>query len=108
MNKFNCYICDYHTDRRSSYDKHMISQKHIKQNITTYKYSCIDCDINTNCKRDYDRHISTQKHLMICQTKNQTINNDIVNNSSIEKQTIENKDKIIIELQSKLIDEMEQ
>ena len=28
--KFHCNICDYNTSRKSSYDKHLLTSKHIK------------------------------------------------------------------------------
>ena len=28
--KFHCIICDYHTSRKSNYDKHLLTRKHQK------------------------------------------------------------------------------
>ena len=34
MTHFNCDICDFYTTRKANYDRHIMTQKHIKQRKT--------------------------------------------------------------------------
>ena len=35
--KFHCIICDYHTSRKSNYDKHLLTRKHQKSMVVNPK-----------------------------------------------------------------------
>ena len=52
--KFECNYCDYTTSRKSSYDKHLLTVKHINRtklnnleqpNINTEKFICKKCNV---------------------------------------------------------------
>ena len=33
--KFHCIICDYYTSRKSQYDRHILTDKHKNQHLST-------------------------------------------------------------------------
>ena len=71
--KFFCEICDYTTSRKSNYDRHLESTKHLEkmgdrpqkwQNLTkknVFKI-CELCDYKASKKYNWDKHIQTIKH----------------------------------------------
>jgi hypothetical protein len=71
--KFVCELCHYSGNRKSQYDRHLQTQKHI-DNIQSSKSSksskkvqkkfvCELCDYYGIRKSQYDRHLQTQKHI---------------------------------------------
>jgi hypothetical protein len=69
---YTCTFCDYSTSHKTGYDRHILTQKHLKvlnsENVAEKKhldYTCSVCDFNTRHKPDYDRHLLTQKHLRL-------------------------------------------
>ena len=77
--KYKCKICEYSTDRRNNYDKHLNTDKHKfnlkNQNISKMApqsprknilgYVCKYCDKHFKYSRGYSRHISS------CRDKNE-------------------------------------
>jgi hypothetical protein len=71
--KFFCEICDYSTSRKSNYDRHLESIKHLEktdikpkkwQNLTkksVFKI-CEFCDYTASKKYNWEKHIQTTKH----------------------------------------------
>ena len=71
--KFFCEICDYSTSRKSNYDRHIESIKHLEktdikpkkwQNLTkksVFKI-CELCDYVASKKYNWDKHLQTTKH----------------------------------------------
>jgi hypothetical protein len=62
---FSCKFCDYNTERKSSYDKHLNTEKHNGNSKITKVatvFSCKFCDYNTERKSSYDKHLDTEKH----------------------------------------------
>jgi hypothetical protein len=89
----DCTKCDYHTNLRTNYERHLLSKKHqypkddytclicgylapnrqsylrhqkidcLKTNI---EYSCGPCEFSTSCKQKYEIHLLTQLHCKIC------------------------------------------
>ena len=71
--KYFCEICDYTTSRKSNYDRHLESTKHLEkmgdrpqkwQNLTkknVFKI-CELCDYKASKKYNWDKHIQTIKH----------------------------------------------
>jgi len=91
---FNCNCgCKYATNRKSSWQSHIKSNKHIKNSlisknsddnavIITNKFECLKCNYFTNSKSNYDRHIKSSKHNQITnldyqqtEEKIETVNN---------------------------------
>jgi hypothetical protein len=69
-NIFYCESCDYSTSLKFSFDRHILTQKHILQINGEKKpkkkektFYCAGCDFITNNKKDFERHSSTRKHL---------------------------------------------
>ena len=80
MPQFVCDNCNFICSKKSNYDKHTSTRKHlISTNVIcvpiekTPQFSCERCNISCTSKRDYDRHLSTQKHTNM---RNTTQNDD--------------------------------
>lgn len=59
--KFNCNICNYNTQKKSNYDRHLLSSKHkinieSSDNINNSKYKC------SSCNKIYNNSNSLWKH----------------------------------------------
>jgi len=72
--RFSCDLCDYHTDKKSSYDKHLTTSKHIKLtnvNILSNK-SCHEVaeDIKeficNCCNKSFKSRVGLWKHKQKC------------------------------------------
>lgn len=63
MSEFNCVVCNYNTNECSKYNRHILSDKHIKNMKTIY--ICEKCNYSTINKVNYQRHLTTKKHLNI-------------------------------------------
>jgi hypothetical protein len=64
--KYNCISCNYNTNHKSNYNKHLLSKKHIENNQkVTNKYICDLCNYETNKKFNYDTHLISKKHKLI-------------------------------------------
>jgi hypothetical protein len=88
----DCTKCDYHTNLRTNYERHMQSRRHIApkpdyncsicgylapnrqsylrhQKIDCLKpnieYTCGPCEFSTSCKQKHDTHLRTQLHCKI-------------------------------------------
>lgn len=51
-----CISCNYSTNRKSNFERHLLSSKHINSKITNKSYNC---DI---CNKSYDKKSSLYKH----------------------------------------------
>ena len=62
--KFNCEVCNYHSNDWSNYDKHNLTKKHSELNNTNidYIYICEPCTFKTNDKRNFENHRKSKKH----------------------------------------------
>lgn len=80
--KFHCHVCDYNTERKSSFDKHLLSAKHLKEtngnkwkqkiskscdddNQTITNYSC------DQCGKILKTRSGLWKHRKICDNDNE-------------------------------------
>ena len=66
-NCYSCEKCKYNTVRKTNFDAHILSLKHIRkhngsQNISN-NYSCEQCNYNTIRKSNFDKHILSAKHI---------------------------------------------
>ena len=55
---FYCNKCEFFTNHKRDYNRHMKTIKHLNQ----YDYSCNKCIFITTNKKDYLRHIKSNKH----------------------------------------------
>jgi hypothetical protein len=71
-NIYTCLNCHYSTCRKSSYDKHLITAKHIKimenSKKVSHEYICLICDYTTSKKNNYDKHLTTSKHINLIES----------------------------------------
>ena len=73
--KYYCDCCDYGTSRKGSYNKHILTSKHLLTinghekvaESCDVKYYCESCDYKTSRKSSYDKHILTPKHVKLQQ-----------------------------------------
>jgi hypothetical protein len=66
---FECFCCDYNTSKQTDYNKHIMTAKHKKRQISEKNdkkslllYNCDFCDYHTGKKTDYTLHCFTAKH----------------------------------------------
>jgi hypothetical protein len=66
--EYNCFACNFKTNKKSNYDYHINCNKHFK-NLKDYKntskYTCSYCNYNTDLKSSYVTHLLTNKHKKI-------------------------------------------
>jgi hypothetical protein len=101
--RFNCINCDYFTDKKSSYEKHLLTSKHIKlTNVNTFSNkSCpkmIDVNKIFNCKlcdKEFTSRVGLWKHNKKCNGSHLNVTNED-NNSDITNLT--NLTSLICEL----------
>lgn len=70
--RFGCDKCDYYTDKKSSYDTHLLSNRHIydkKPEPKQDEYKCSTCDYITKIKSNYTKHLKTNRHLKLTDDK---------------------------------------
>lgn len=62
---FVCDICDYTTEYRKDYNRHLLSKKHKQKDAeqTSDIYKCEYCVFQTKYKYNYTMHMSSQKHI---------------------------------------------
>ena len=65
--KYSCNICHYYTSRKSSYDDHLLSLRHLKiaESVLEFcndTYTCTKCNYNTSRKSNFEEHLLTSKH----------------------------------------------
>lgn len=71
MFKYSCTYCQYYTNNKYNFQKHVGTQKHYN-NIDQYDdgkkcnyLECIDCNYMTTSKQDIDNHIKQKNHRSI-------------------------------------------
>jgi hypothetical protein len=90
--KFYCKTCDYHTSKKSSYDKHILTAKHLKvTQVTTpgdikvaQKENC--CEF---CHKKYNSRNGLWKHKKLCELKNSDAEFSEDNNSDYESASLD-------------------
>jgi hypothetical protein len=90
---FYCEKCNYGCSKKSCWNQHILTSKHLKANNeliqANKEYSCIKCDIKFNHQSSYCRHKKK------C---NGIENKEIILNNEITNYDINNKDELIIML----------
>ena len=107
--KHSCKTCDYNTDRKSSFDKHLASRKHLcNQNSNFCNNKVADNFICSTCDKIYNSRVTLWRHKKKCQLPDFSLeniaadasNNEITlltnlvfeivkNNTELQKQTNE-------------------
>jgi len=69
---FCCESCNYSTYKKSDFNKHNSTRKHLENTLVTsgdnkvfakdLEYICCQCNYNTKIKSNYDKHLLTDKH----------------------------------------------
>ena len=60
---FDCEDCNYHTNYKHNYKKHMSTKKHMKNLNNSIKYECKECEYETPVHSNYKRHMSGERHV---------------------------------------------
>ena len=97
----NIYMCDkchYNTSRKSSYDKHLLTTKHLKYTSvnTMETESCESCEkvakfVCGKCDKEYKSRVGLWKHKQKCNVESEddeTSDNNILSNEPSDKQLI--------------------
>jgi len=87
LSKHTCEICNYETNNKSNYTRHLKSEIHIKNITPEDKFCC------NNCFNFYSSKSSLNRHKKTCGNKN--ISNDVIIISNNDDNKIENN--IVIE-----------
>ena len=75
VDKFSCIMCDYHTSRKSSYDKHILTMKHIATTKSLQNIAKVAKKHTCDCGKDYKHHTSLWNHKQKC--KINSVSNNI-------------------------------
>jgi hypothetical protein len=79
-NEYNCEICQYKTNRKSSYEKHLGTLKHLNSTESTEKLQKLQnsCKqfICLNCNANFKERTGLWKHSKICNLNNDKTDND--------------------------------
>jgi hypothetical protein len=81
--KFYCYICHYNTSKKSSYDKHLSTDKHKNSNFETNETKKVpksSIKFQCHCNAFFNSRTTLWRHKKNCSTTND--NNAIINNKS--------------------------
>jgi hypothetical protein len=62
MYKFYCEICDFKSNKKNNYEKHLKTDKHSNVQNNQFKYVCELCHFKSNKKYNYEKHLTSEKH----------------------------------------------
>ena len=104
--RFNCINCDYFTDKKSSYDKHLLTSKHIKlTQVNTFSNKSCPKIIDTNkifkcklCYKEFTSRVGLWKHNKKCKDSHSNVMNDDNNNLFSNNNDVNNLTNLIYEL----------
>jgi hypothetical protein len=82
--RFACAFCDYFTDKKSSFDKHLMTSKHVKLTTvnTNGNKSCPKVALNIKelicscCNKNFKSRVGLWKHKQKCEQQQQELEND--------------------------------
>lgn len=61
--KYYCEDCDYETNLKANYDRHLASKKHNnKANNLIKRYVCTLCDYKCSDKSNFNKHCLSKRH----------------------------------------------
>jgi len=88
MNRFSCSLCSYHTNKKSSWDNHIASQKHIvKYKLHTDRIQPHIC----KCGKSYKHISSLSRHKLKCNVSEDWNSHDM---KSMFNQLLEDNKKL--------------
>ena len=96
--KFHCIICDYYTSRKSQYDRHILTDKHKNQQLSTFVNEKVPESSNTftcECGKKYRDRSGLWRHTKKCHITNNenNLNNIDITDSNIIVQLIKQNDE---------------
>jgi len=104
---FCCLNCDYNTSRKSSYDKHLLTSKHLQLTNVNKKLqkSCDDFFTCDKCNKNYKSRVGLWKHNKSCSLTTNVLNeltqdtviNILKQNSEFQNMLLE-QHKTIVEM----------
>ena len=109
--KFICENCNYYSNNKKDYNKHLLTQKHITKQMGEIP----ECKINfiCNCGKNYKHQSSLCKHKKTCNFKKENISCELIDNENVDYKELvitllkENSDfKEIIKKQQDQISEL--
>ena len=107
--KFICDKCSYTTSRKSQYDRHLLTQKHIKLTMT----EPIKCEFNCDkCNKTYKTRVGLWNHKKKCLDAFSEINSDtktklivdLIKQNNEFQQLLVDQNKLIVDQNQKLIE----
>ena len=60
--EFLCEGCNIQCSKRSDWNRHIKTTKHVKQHTPVESFDCSNCNYSTNIKKDWEKHLNTKKH----------------------------------------------
>jgi hypothetical protein len=107
---YSCEFCDFKTSKKTNYDLHLLTQKHIRNSSATFSNNLatekmIKCD---KCNKIYNDRTGLWRHKKKCNTEQKIENENNENNENIDfKNNITDKELIVmlIKQNSELIKE---
>uniref|UniRef100_A0A6C0H1Y3 C2H2-type domain-containing protein n=1 Tax=viral metagenome TaxID=1070528 RepID=A0A6C0H1Y3_9ZZZZ len=77
-NVYKCDICEYTTKYKNSYDRHLLSNRHVKnQSGESVEHVCEYCNYKTFSKKGLNAHFLTKKHTYMVSQKHVTIDKQV-------------------------------
>jgi hypothetical protein len=82
--RFHCACCDYYTSKKSSFDKHLLTSKHLNWQEKIHNDTNDTLKVATSCSKNYECECGNKykysqglsKHKKICNYLNEPIKND--------------------------------
>ena len=108
-NKFECTHCYYSASRKSQFERHIMTAKHLKNiNTTTMELNTtIKSSYTCQCGKNYNHRASLFNHKKICNLKKENINCEIIEQNNQENIVKELKE-IILKQQSQIEKQQDQ
>ena len=105
--KFYCMTCDYNTDRKSSYDKHLLTTKHIKvatgNNSTTLETNSCNKLQNShfyscgNCQKEFLNRSGIWKHKKKCNKQQENEKDEQIDKEEVILKILKQNSQLIKE-----------
>ena len=112
MIKYECIVCEFETQKKTNYERHLSSERHkliYKNHIlkTSKIFNCNTCNYKTIKQTDYKRHLLSKKHLNKTSIQINNLNNqnpvqDILNKLDTVEQTQNEKTELLMKEIEKL------
>jgi uncharacterized C2H2 Zn-finger protein len=96
-NKYSCEKCDYFTSKKTDYSRHILTDKHKRNVLSTSvnNYSTIENDFTCDiCNKKYKERTGLWRH----KNKGKCKNDNIIKNDNIRVDKLHDKDQLIIML----------